>query len=182
MLRMFLLLMHLLYRILLHHHRRSPRFLPLRKIFRLLYHYRSLLLGWGLGSPWSCYYSSLDWSPERYFSTTALHTTTEPKGFKSTMKHPNWLAAMEDGISYLQKNCTWTLVPWPSTTTVIGSKWVFILNSKVTKLFSLKVGFVAQGFTQIPGFDYSLTFCSVVKATIVHLILPLVVLNGWQLH
>ena len=90
---------------------------------------------------------------------------------------------MEEELSALHKNTTWTLVPRPSTTNVVGSKWVFRTKFKSDDTVErLKARLVAQGFTQIPGFDYSLTFCSVVKATIVHLILPLVVLNGWQLH
>ncbi|GJV49743.1 putative RNA-directed DNA polymerase [Tanacetum coccineum] len=41
---------------------------------------------------------------------------------------------------------------------------------------------VAQGFTQIPGLDYSHTFCPVVKASTVRIVLSLVVLHRWRLH
>ncbi|XP_071715239.1 uncharacterized protein [Rutidosis leptorrhynchoides] len=41
---------------------------------------------------------------------------------------------------------------------------------------------VAQGFTQVPGIDYSATLSHVVKASIVRVILSLAVLNKWPLH
>nr|KYP63355.1 Retrovirus-related Pol polyprotein from transposon TNT 1-94 [Cajanus cajan] len=114
---------------------------------------------------------------------TALHVAADPKGFKSAMKHPQWLAAMEDELSALRNNHTWTLVPRPSAPNIVGSKWVFRTKHKSDGTIErLKAHLVAQGFTQIPGFHYSLTFSPVVMATIIRLILSLVVLNGWPLH
>src|ERR1044072_9891663 len=90
---------------------------------------------------------------------------------------------MEEELSALHKNTTWTLVPPPSTTNVVGSKWVFRTKYKSDDTVErLKMRLVAQGFTQIPGFDYSLSFSLSVKATTVRLILSLAVLHGWQLH
>ncbi|GJW53128.1 retrovirus-related pol polyprotein from transposon RE1 [Tanacetum coccineum] len=47
-------------------------------------------------------------------------------------------------------------------------------------LFKARV--VAQGFTQIPGLDYSHTFSPVVKASTVRIVLSLAVLHRWRLH
>ncbi|XP_071686934.1 uncharacterized mitochondrial protein AtMg00810-like [Rutidosis leptorrhynchoides] len=41
---------------------------------------------------------------------------------------------------------------------------------------------VAQGFTQIPGIDYSATFSPVVKSSTVRIVLSLATLNKWSLH
>ncbi|XP_042962353.1 uncharacterized mitochondrial protein AtMg00820-like [Carya illinoinensis] len=54
----------------------------------------------------------------------ALLTSIEPKGFKTAAKNLAWLAAMEE-VQALQRNCTWTLVPRPANTNIVGSKWVF---------------------------------------------------------
>ncbi|KAJ9558897.1 hypothetical protein OSB04_013511 [Centaurea solstitialis] len=114
---------------------------------------------------------------------TALFASKDPKGFKSAAKNPAWLAAMDDEITALRINNTWELVPRPKSTNVVGSKWVFrtkyLSDGSVDRL---KARLVAQGFTQIPGFDYSHTFSPVVKASTVRIILALAVMNKWPLH
>ncbi|GJR41372.1 retrovirus-related pol polyprotein from transposon RE1 [Tanacetum coccineum] len=120
-------------------------------------------------------------------SSSGLHqsflASTEPKGFKSAAKDPKWDDAMCDEMSALKQNHTWDLVPHPSRTNVVGSKWVFrtkfYANSSIDKY---KARLVAQGFTQVPGIDYSTTFSPVVKASTVRIILSISVLNKWPLH
>ncbi|XP_022007709.1 uncharacterized mitochondrial protein AtMg00820-like [Helianthus annuus] len=55
----------------------------------------------------------------------ALLKSHDPKGFKSASKHPHWLLAMQDELKALQRKHTWTLVPRPHSSNVVGSKWVF---------------------------------------------------------
>ncbi|KAJ9566476.1 hypothetical protein OSB04_002442 [Centaurea solstitialis] len=113
----------------------------------------------------------------------ALLASKEPKGIKSALKQPGWHAAMQEEMQALQANKTWVLVPRPISVNVVGSKWVFrtkyLSDGTVDRL---KARLVAQGFTQIPGLDYSLTFSHVVKASTVRIILSLAVLNKWSLH
>ncbi|XP_071729436.1 uncharacterized mitochondrial protein AtMg00820-like [Rutidosis leptorrhynchoides] len=113
----------------------------------------------------------------------ALFTAKEPKGFKSSAKVPKWYAAMCDEMRALKLNNTWDLVPRPLNTNVVGSKWVFrtkfLANGSIDKF---KARLVAQGFTQVPGIDYSATFSHVVKASTVRIILSLAVLNKWNLY
>ena len=52
----------------------------------------------------------------------ALLAFTKPKGFKSAAKNPAWVAAMDDEIRALQQNNTWTLIPRPTNTNIVGSK------------------------------------------------------------
>ncbi|KAF5468746.1 hypothetical protein F2P56_012876 [Juglans regia] len=56
---------------------------------------------------------------------SALLVSIEPKGLKSAAKNPDWLMAMDDEVHALQNNHTWILVPRPSNTNIVGSKWVF---------------------------------------------------------
>lgn len=50
------------------------------------------------------------------------------------------------------------------------------------KIDRYKARLVAQGFTQISGFDFSHTFRPVVKATTVRIVLSLATTNRWSLH
>lgn len=65
----------------------------------------------------------------------------------------------------------------------MGSKWVYH-----TKYLSdgtidhLKARLVAQGFSQLPGFDYTHTFSPIVKAATVRTVLTLAIQRNWPLH
>lgn len=113
----------------------------------------------------------------------ALFASKEPKGFNTATKDPKWYAAMCDEVAALKHNDTYDLVPRPTRSNVVGSKWVFRTkfhdDGTIAKFKAL---LVAQGFTQVPGLDYSTTFSPVVKASTVRIILSLVVLNNWPLH
>ncbi|KAI3780486.1 hypothetical protein L2E82_10467 [Cichorium intybus] len=113
----------------------------------------------------------------------ALFSEHAPKGFKSASKNPKWLQAMHEEMTALRQNDTWILVPRPPNTNVVGSKWVFRTkyNSDGT-IDRYKARLVAQGFTQLPGVDYSHTFSPVVKASTVRIVLSLAVINQWRLH
>lgn len=83
----------------------------------------------------------------------------------------------------LHKNHTWCLVPRLTNHNIVGSKWLY--RTKFHPDGSLnchKARLVAQGFSQIPGLDYSYTFSPVVKAATVRMVLTLAVINQWKLH
>ena len=66
---------------------------------------------------------------------------------------------------------------------VVGSKWVFRIKFHADGTIDrFKARLVAQGFTQVPGLDYSATFSPVVKASTVRVVLSLAVLHKWPLH
>lgn len=114
---------------------------------------------------------------------TALITTIEPKGFKSASKHPHWMMAMDEELAALRANHTWDLVSRPPGTNIVGSKWVF--RTKFHSDGSVerhKARLIAQGFTQVSGFDFLYTFSPVVKASTVRIILALAVMRNWPLH
>ena len=46
----------------------------------------------------------------------------------------------------------------------------------------LKICFIAKGYTQLPGLDYTDTFSPVVKAFIFYVVLSLAITHGWPLR
>ncbi|CAM8893628.1 unnamed protein product [Rhodiola kirilowii] len=90
---------------------------------------------------------------------------------------------MEDEIKALRRTHTWTLVPNPPKTNVIGSKWIF--RTKLRSDGSIdkhKARLVAHGFTQQFGVNYLDTFSPVVKPETVRLVLAIAVRHGWCLR
>uniref|UniRef100_A0A251RWD9 Putative zinc finger, CCHC-type n=1 Tax=Helianthus annuus TaxID=4232 RepID=A0A251RWD9_HELAN len=113
----------------------------------------------------------------------ALFATTDPNTFNAASKDEKWVRAMDNEFYALHKNNTWTLVPRPPNVNVAGSKWLFRTKFKADgSVERYKARLVAQGFTQVPGLDYSHTFSPVVKAATVRTVLSLAVINGWMLH
>lgn len=108
----------------------------------------------------------------------SLISTKEPKGYKSAFKNPQWLMAMRDEIAALHQNKTWSLVPRPLGSNVVGSKWVYRIKYNYDgSIERYKARLVAQGFSQLHGVDYSYTFSPVVKASTIRIVLSLAVLH-----
>jgi hypothetical protein len=90
---------------------------------------------------------------------------------------------MKDEIDALHHNHTWSLVPRPPNTNVVGSKWIFRTKFKEDGTIDrFKARLVAKGYTQIPGVDFGETFSPVVKAPTIRVILSLAVRFKWPLR
>lgn len=106
----------------------------------------------------------------------------EPKSLKNALKSPHWFSAMQEELTALYSNNTWRLVPHPSNTNIIGSKWEYRIKYNEDGLINrFKARFVARGFTQVPGLDYDETFSPVIKPTTIRIVLSLAVVSQWTI-
>ncbi|KAJ0608733.1 putative RNA-directed DNA polymerase [Helianthus annuus] len=123
--------------------------------------------------------SSFQQGPLHY----ALLAAHDPRGYKSAAKHAKWVKVMEEELTALRSNNTWVLVPHPTCANIVGSKWIFRTKYKADgSVDRYKARLVAQGFTQVPGLDFSHTFNLVVKASTVRVILSLATIYNWPLR
>ncbi|MFS7942760.1 putative RNA-directed DNA polymerase [Helianthus anomalus] len=89
---------------------------------------------------------------------------------------------MNDELKALHTNQTWHLVPRPTTTNIIGSKWVYRIKYKSDgSVDHYKARLVAQGFNQVAGLDFSHTFSPVVKSSTIRVVLTLATIHKWHL-
>ena len=78
----------------------------------------------------------------------------------------------------LQRQQTWSLIPFSSTQNVIGCRWVYkIKRNPDGSVSQYKACLMAKGFHQQASVDYNETFSPVVKPPIVRIILSLAAQN-----
>ena len=87
---------------------------------------------------------------------------------------------MDEELSTLQLNQTWTLTSLPAGQKPIGCKWVYKIkyNSDGT-VDRYKVRLVAKGYTQIVGVNYSETFSPTTKLTTLRCLLTIAAARNW---
>jgi hypothetical protein len=92
-----------------------------------------------------------------------------------------WKEAVENELGSLDKTRTWDVVDRVTRKKEVGSRWVFkvkrLADSSVDKF---KARFVAQGFSQRPGFDFDETYASIVRFNSLRLLLTITAVQGWR--
>jgi len=113
----------------------------------------------------------------------ALVSTSEPNSVQEAFLDPKWVRAMNEEYIALQRNQTWSLVPFSYDMNLIDCKWMFrVKYNSNGSVLKHKVRLVAKGFLQNLGVDYSETFSSVVKAPTIRVLFSLVVSFGWDIQ
>lgn len=104
------------------------------------------------------------------------------KEVKNSERRENWERAMEDEIKSHETNNTWTLTQLPKDRKAITAKWVFKIKGANTENERYKARLVARGYAQIPGVDYTETFCPVVRHTSLRILFALATQLDWNIH
>lgn len=100
----------------------------------------------------------------------------EPATVDEAFRDQRWVAAMDAEHNALLHNKTWHLVPAPKGKNIIGCKWVYKVKKKADgSVDRYKAHLVAKGYKQRYVLDYEDTFCPVVKAVAIRLVLSIAV-------
>ena len=127
--------------------------------------------------------------PQRYGQSYSHNSTIfpkEPETYKqaiSSSEKENWLQAMQEELNSLSETNTWTLVECPKDKNVIPGKWVYKVKTKADgSLEKYKARYVAKGFKQIEGTEYSETFAPTSKPETFRFILSLAAKENFVLR
>lgn len=95
-----------------------------------------------------------------------LLAEADPTTAKAALQDQKWVSTIQKEFHALQKNHTWSLVPYKSDMNVVGCKWVFRTKFKQDDiLLRHKTRLVAKRFHQTLGLDFLDTFSPAVKAS-----------------
>jgi hypothetical protein len=118
-------------------------------------------------------------------TTDTSPTPSEPKTVKEAWNSDEgdaWKHATDEEHRSLRERGTWTVVDRPKDKPVIKGKWVFKrkLNQK-GKIERYKARWVARGFTQRYGIDYTETYAGVVRAATTRALFAIAALYDWEI-
>ena len=147
----------------------QPQDIQLRKSDRIK---RKPSNWWGVSSTNEhAHFVTLYDEPDTYHEAMASNEATK------------WKKAMEEEISALDSNQTWTLVELPVGRLSIGCRWVYkIKQNSSGDIERFKARLVAKGFAQTLGVDYEETFAPVVKFDSLRILLSVAASRRYILH
>jgi len=116
----------------------------------------------------------------------ALHAgmvISKPCTYAQAASLSEWNAAMDTEFQALLKNDTWSLCSRPLGKNMVPCKWVFKLKRQPDgSIEHHKARLVAVGYLQKSGIDFHDTFNPVIKPSIVHMVLTIVVSFNWDIR
>ncbi|KAI0994431.1 hypothetical protein K3495_g13751, partial [Podosphaera aphanis] len=96
--------------------------------------------------------------------------------------HAHWESAIRAELNTLKEKNTWELVEPPKVGNLIGNRWIFTKKyDEKGNLNKHKARLVAQGHTQGYIYDYSDTFCPVVRFDSFRLVLAIAAYHGLEI-
>lgn len=106
----------------------------------------------------------------------------EPKNVKEALEDELWINAMQEELGQFEKNDVWDLVPRPSNSNVIGTKWIFKNETdEHGNITRNKARLVAHGYTEVEGVNFDETFTPVARLESIRLLLSIACLMSIKL-
>jgi hypothetical protein len=94
-----------------------------------------------------------------------------------------WRDAIKEELLKFQVLDTWEFADLPDGKRPVRSKWVFTVKyTPIGLLDRFKARLVIQGFSQVPGDDFSETFSPIVRFESLRILLAIVVYLDWKIY
>lgn len=105
------------------------------------------------------------------------------KDLKNRGDFDEWLHAMQDEISSLKENNTWSLIETPPNAKIVKTKWVFKTKRDTNgDIVRYKARLVAKGYTQREGIDYTETYAPVVRYASIRILMAIAIHRKLRIH
>lgn len=108
-----------------------------------------------------------------------------PQTFKEALASAmseKWKKAMKDEMTSFKENDTFSLVPLPEGRRTVGGKWVYAVKGDDKGNETYKARYVAKGYSQVEGLDYSETFSPTANLTSLRVLMQLAAHYGLILN
>lgn len=101
----------------------------------------------------------------------------------SEAKSTSWIQAMNEEVSSLKQNKTWTLVVPPTDHPIIDNRWTYkVKTNNDGSIQRFKARLLARGFKQQAGVDYHETFSPVARFNSIRTILSVAASRNLKLQ
>ncbi|CAA7035751.1 unnamed protein product [Microthlaspi erraticum] len=105
-----------------------------------------------------------------------------PTTVAQALADPRWRGAMGDEYNSQLRHRTYSLVPAAPNQNIVGTRWIYTIKyAPDGSVRRLKARFVAKGYSQQPGVDYTETFSPVIKSTFLRTVLDVTVSRSWPI-
>jgi hypothetical protein len=100
---------------------------------------------------------------------------------EDTLRHPNWVVAMQEELNNFTRNEVWHLVPCPNQN-VVGTKWVFLNKQDEHGVVPRnKARLVEKGYSQVEGLDFDETYAPIARLESIRILLAYATHHGFKL-
>ena len=107
----------------------------------------------------------------------------QPNTFVEAERNPCWLKAMQEEMTSITENKTWSLEDMSPGHRDIGLKWVFKLKrNEKGEVVKHKACLVAKGYVQKQGVDFEEVFTPVARLESVWLLLAIAAHHSWEVY
>ncbi|OAE29316.1 hypothetical protein AXG93_3102s1430 [Marchantia polymorpha subsp. ruderalis] len=120
---------------------------------------------------------------ELHLDELLLAASEEPNTFEEANSDPAWQAAMEEEMTAIVDNDTWSLVDLSTGHRPIGLKWVYKLKKDASgAVIRHKARLVAKGYVQRAGIDFEEAFAPMARLDSVRALLAVTAHEAWAVH